>query len=68
MKFIINQWVALPEDGAIYIGRVKKISIEEEGVKVFVAFAPGGKWMQFEEKELVPSGVFIDPPESGEVV
>lgn len=65
MRFKINQWVALAGDDAVYVGRVKKISIEEKGTKVYVVFGPGDNWSQFKEHELTTATIQINPAEPG---
>lgn len=65
MKFKINQWVALAGGDAVYVGRVKKISIEEKGTSVFVVFGPGDSWQKLNDHELVPATIQINPAEAG---
>lgn len=65
MKFKINQWVALAGGDAVYVGRVKKISINKKGTSVFVAFGPGDNWVKLNDHELAPATIQINPTDAG---
>ena len=62
MRFKINQWAALAGGDAVYVGRVKKISIEEKGTSVFVVFGPGDSWVKLNDNELLPAAIHIINP------
>lgn len=51
-----------PTKKATYIGRVKKISITEQGVVYYVVFGPEDNWKQLVSGELMDAAVILNPP------
>lgn len=49
---------------ATYIGRIKKIVIEEEQVTYYVVFGPEDKWKPFDGNQLEDAAIMINPPRS----
>lgn len=52
----------LPVKMATYIGRIKKISMTEEGVVYYVVFSPDDNWKQLSGAQLQDAAIHINPP------
>lgn len=50
---------------ATYIGRVKKIVIEEEKITYYVVFGPEDNWVRLSGEQLERAAIQINPPTTG---
>lgn len=50
---------------ATYIGRIKKIVIEEEKITYYVVFGPEDNWVRLSGEQLERAAIQINPPTTG---
>lgn len=66
MRFKLGDWVCVGDNAdQQYVGRVKKITIEETGTYVYVVFGPNENWQKYLEIEL--SFAHISEPITGDI-